>query len=63
MTTEEIVYQVKIKGYIYIFDNLGFVNVFGSDDLSECIFRTKADCTTKKEFEKECLFLGISGGF
>ena len=59
MKAENIVFETKVSGYRYIYDNEEFVNVFDIDAKGEqCIYRSKADCSSQKEFEIEVIYVG-----
>jgi len=59
MKAENIVFETKVSGYKYIYDKEGFVNVFDIDAKGEqCIYRSKADCSSQKEFEIEVIYVG-----
>lgn len=57
--SEDIVYKAKINGYYIYYDN-GFISVFDEDVTvnknAQCLFRSKVDCSSKKDFEMEAIY-------
>jgi hypothetical protein len=59
MKAENIVFETKVSGYKYIYDREGFVNVFDTDTKGDqCIYRSRANCSSQKEFEIEVIYVG-----
>lgn len=67
MKQEEVVFKRKVNTYVYVYDNLGFIHVFDSENIEEpttqCLKTYKCQCNTKKDFELEVLYLSASGPF
>jgi len=61
MTTEDIIYQQKLGGYIYIYDKSGFITVYEqfviTEEKNNFIYSCKADCKSRKDFEMELIFI------
>ena len=62
MNSDNIVYQAKLGGYIYIYDKSGFISVFETltlepDTKDNFIYSSKVDCNSRKDFEMEIIFI------
>lgn len=57
---EDPVYSVRINGYYFYYTN-NFISVFAEDILAnknaQCIYQSKVDCFSKKEFEIETIYV------
>lgn len=64
---EDIVFRHKVGGYTYIYDNVGFIHAYDTDNVSEpgaqSITSVKCLCKTKKDFELEILYIHSSDKF
>jgi len=57
---EHIIFQAKVSGYNVYFDG-EFISIYDEDatvskDL-QCVLRVKADCSSKKDFELETIYV------
>ena len=56
---DDIVYQAKINGYFFYYEK-GFISIFDEDVTinknAQCLYRSKVDCSTKKDFEMEAIY-------
>jgi hypothetical protein len=60
MKANNIVYQARLSGYYFVYDNDGFINVFESainDDKNQCVYRAKTKCASQKDFEVEAIYV------
>ena len=63
MKIEEVVYQAKSNGYFFVQDINGFINVYDTEDIFkenadiQCIYRSKCDCKSKRDFDCEIIYL------
>lgn len=64
MNLQDVLFQAKMSGYLFVYDRAGFISVFDNpnivlkeDQTAQCIYRHQADCKTKKEFELEIIFV------
>ena len=57
---EYIIYQAKVNGYYHYYDNNGFITIFDEplavNKSSQCLYREKIKCQSKKEFEVEAIY-------
>jgi hypothetical protein len=61
---QDIIYQAKVSGYYFYYDG-NFINVYDEDVVTnksaQCVLRVKADCSSKKDFEIETVYILNSG--
>jgi hypothetical protein len=61
INVENVVYQAKINGYYHYYDNNGFISVFddmiGVNKSTQCLYREKVNCNSRKEFEVEASYV------
>jgi hypothetical protein len=57
---DSVMYRAKINGYHYFYES-GFISVFDEDvtlnKSAQCLFRTKANCSSQKDFELETIYV------
>jgi hypothetical protein len=67
MKQDQVVYKHRIGSYVYVYDALGFIHVFDSDNVedttTQCLKTYKCHCKNKKDFEMEVLYLHSHNGF
>lgn len=60
INVEDIIYEAKVNGYYHYYDVHGFISVFDEtvsvNKNAQCLFRTKVNCCSKKDFEMESIY-------